>query len=76
MEGAAYNAACQIEEYPHHEFWEIAVEIGNEVVIGVDAHDPASLEREDYDRQARAYLKGLGLSILEEVSLPDYRLLR
>lgn len=76
LEGAAYNAACQIEEYPHHEFWEIAAEIGNEVVIGVDAHDPASLEREDYDRQARAYLKGLGLSILEEVSLSDYRLLR
>ena len=44
--------------------------------IGVDAHVPASLDRVDYDRQVRAYLKGLGLSILEEVSLPDYRLLR
>ena len=30
--------------YPYRKFWEIAKDVGNTVIIGVDAHDPLDLE--------------------------------
>lgn len=73
LEGVAYNKEFQIEEYPHHKFWEIAAKVGNEVIIGVDAHDPSSLEKCDYYDDARKYLRSLGLFLIEELELVDFK---
>ena len=32
--------------YPYRKFWEIARDVGNTVVIGIDAHEPADLEKQ------------------------------
>ena len=53
--------------YPKRCFWEIAKEIGNEVIIGMDAHSPDALV--DYDRYDRAMeeLRELGVKQIFEL---------
>ena len=72
LEGFADNHHYHVEEYPHHCFWEIAAEIGNDVIIGVDAHLPYSLERSDFYEAACEYLNGLGMHVLEELEIKRF----
>lgn len=51
VSGLLKNLPC-----PHDEFWKIAKEVGNTVIIGVDAHDPQDL-LEDYHQNAIKRLK-------------------
>lgn len=47
--------------YPKRCFWEIARDVGNEVIIGMDAHSPAALiDRERYNK-AMEELRELGV---------------
>ena len=54
--------------YPKRDFWEIAGKVGNEVIIGMDAHEPAALI--DYDRYNKAVetLRDMGLKLIYELS--------
>lgn len=36
--------------YPNSHFWKIASEVGNDVIIGFDAHDPADLNNDMYEQ--------------------------
>lgn len=55
--------------YPHHLFFEVAAEVGNEVILGADAHQPEVV----YDAPSRAVAEGwvreLGLKLLDTVEL-------
>ena len=57
--------------YPNPEFWKIAAEVGNKVVIGYDAHDPKVLLKDELFRQCLANLDAYGISPIsfEEIKL-------
>ncbi len=52
--------------YPADRFWRIAAEENCRVVLGVDAHEPDILANKDLFRKSEAYIKGLGMELLEE----------
>lgn len=53
--------------YPARRFWEIARDMGNEVMIGMDAHSPAALiDKDRYDR-AMEELRELGVKQIWEL---------
>lgn len=55
--------------YPGEEFWNIVAEVGNQVVIGYDAHDPeVLLNRQSYD-EAAATLGRMGIRPLTRQEL-------
>ncbi len=55
--------------YPSEQFWKIAAEYGNRVIIGFDAHSPGALaDRETYLRAAEMARK-LGLRLEEDTDL-------
>lgn len=47
--------------YPREEFWQIAGEVGNRVVLGCDAHDPGVLADRETEEKAEALLQKCGL---------------
>lgn len=51
--------------YPNPRFWKIASQIGNEVVIGYDAHSPEALLNDDAFFSCVLNLNSLGLSPME-----------
>lgn len=54
--------------YPYAPFWKIAKEIGNKIVIGIDAHDPLDFESNSHSL-ALEFAKELGLEIEEIVNI-------
>ncbi len=68
--GVRYNQLSGKECYPHHAFWEIAAQEGCQAIVGVDAHDPEDLLLQDVAwQEARDYLRGLGLTVLDSIDL-------
>lgn len=55
--------------YPNRWFWEMAAEVGNDVILGCDAHTPQALNHPEAERKARAMVKELGLNLLETAQL-------
>lgn len=55
--------------YPNDDFWKIAAEKKNRVVIGLDAHDPIMFDRTAQLEEAKRYLKNLGITPLEKIEL-------
>ena len=53
--------------YPYPPFWQIASRVGCQAIIGVDAHDPAALLNEKAVQEGRAYLKSLGMEIVDHI---------
>ena len=51
--------------YPYIKFWEIAAKVGNEVIIGVDAHSPWDLVDAKSIDAAEKKLRDLGITPLE-----------
>lgn len=51
--------------YPDAEFWQIAAEIGNCVVLGCDAHKPEALRNTEPEEEARRRLAELGITPVE-----------
>ena len=52
--------------YPARPFWEIAKDVGVNVLLGVDAHEPEAFLQKDAEEQARKLVKELGLSLIEK----------
>lgn len=67
INGLNYNVKMGIENYPHHAFWEIAGEEGVSAYIGVDAHDPKLIARDDYYQEAFDKLTSYGVTICDEI---------
>ncbi len=61
--GVRYND----QTYPKSEFWEIVAKNKNISVIGVDAHRPEHLEDVKMRNQAKIYLEGLGVNLVEKI---------
>ena len=59
--------------YPRRLFWELVREVGNDVVLGLDAHSPDVFGMEDDLRAMRDYVSGLGLTPLRHIPLRDPR---
>ena len=56
-------------DYPFTPFWEIVAEIGNEVIIGVDAHSPSDLSKFDTIEHANKVLSQCGITPIEGIKL-------
>lgn len=55
--------------YPSRRFWEVAATEGNPVILGVDAHQPETLQNQNAEQTARKLAEELGLHLLERVTL-------
>jgi histidinol-phosphatase (PHP family) len=49
--------------YPYPKFWQIAAEVGNEVMVGVDAHSPMDFHDKKTIREAILFLNSLGIEV-------------
>ena len=56
--------------YPCPRFWEIAAQRGARAIIGFDAHWPEHLDRRDLHDDGRAYLRSLGIEVLDYLDRP------
>lgn len=52
--------------YPSRAFFEIAAQVGNEVVLGVDAHNPKLLLDDNTEEKALQMVNELGLKLVEK----------
>lgn len=57
--------------YPRREMWELVREVGNDVVLGLDAHDPETYGLEEPFERMRAYLDDRGITPLTHIPLRD-----
>lgn len=57
--------------YPNPMVWQLVREIGNTVVIGLDAHTPETYLMKDEIEDMEAHLASLGLTPLREIPLRD-----
>jgi len=53
--------------YPSERFYRIAAEVGNEIVVGCDAHNPAALLDLESQRKTRAFAEQFGLRVMDTV---------
>lgn len=60
------------KEYPSRRFFRLAKEVGNTIVIGVDAHNPSLFSNEEVHKKAQALIDDLGLEITYDI--PIHRL--
>lgn len=54
-------------QYPNEVFFKIAKKIGNQVIIGTDAHESSALLDMKTYHQAKDYLERLGLEVTEDI---------
>lgn len=76
LAGAAYNRSMHQEAYPHHAFWEVAAEVGNTAIIGVDAHDPRTLMDDGFRNEGLQFLHQLGIQITDTLPLVDFQAIK
>ena len=55
--------------YPRRDFFSLAREQGNTIVLGVDAHDPHMFLHPEYLKEAESFAHDLGLTITEDIPL-------
>lgn len=67
LEGARACHEYQVSWYPDPNFWKIAAETGNDVIIGVDAHRTSSLEDSGYYDAALEFLNRLNMNVVTEI---------
>lgn len=53
--------------YPDERFFKIAAEVGNGIVLGVDAHSPESFLDEEQYKKAKEMVEKFGLKLLEKL---------
>lgn len=51
--------------FPRREFWEVAAQTGNRVIIGYDAHQPSLLLNAQAEEEIRGLLGGLGITPMD-----------
>lgn len=54
--------------YPYDKFWKIVKEVGNTVVLGVDAHDPSAYN-ESARKMAMDFAGELGITVTEDLGI-------
>ncbi len=57
------------KSYPLPEFFQIAAKIGNDVIIGVDAHEPSLLADETLYKIAQDNLSEYGCNVVEDITI-------
>ena len=57
--------------YPQKRFFEMAAKVGNEVTIGIDAHNPERFFEADFERSAMALLEEIGIKPIKRVKLQN-----
>lgn len=50
-------------------FWQIVSEVKNDVVIGLDAHNPNVYDDKENLERAKKYLKSLNITPLDKIEL-------
>ena len=65
--GIRKSALAGRELYPVENFWHIAGEVGNSVILGIDAHNPEHITGSKYIIQAEENVKRLGLKLQTEL---------
>ena len=55
--------------YPSVDFWKVAQKYKVKAIVGVDAHDPRSLENSERIAYAYQFLNSLGLEVVKELKL-------
>lgn len=55
--------------YPCDDFWEVVAEVGNDVIIGSDAHHPEHVFCSDFYESALTKLSKLGITPIKELKL-------
>lgn len=55
--------------YPRADFWRIAKEVGNDVILGCDAHQPYRLANPDELEMAKEFCGSLGIVPIDELTL-------
>ncbi len=55
--------------YPCIEFWKVAAEVGNDVVVSCDAHSPDRVAKPSEVEMADKYLSALGITPIENIKL-------
>lgn len=55
--------------YPNRDFWEVAAEEGNQVIIGIDAHHVNMINMPEVEEKARKMVRELGLNLIESMNL-------
>lgn len=56
-------------DYPFTPFWKIVQEVGNDVIIGVDAHSPSDFDNDSILKEAQRLLKELGIKVIEMIDI-------
>lgn len=59
--------------YPREDFWQIAAETGNRVVLGIDAHQPHVIRDEQPYLDAHKLCRAWGITPEEHIELRDIR---
>lgn len=59
--------------YPNRDFWQIVSEVGNDTVIGLDAHRIEAYADKENLKKANEYLFSLGITPLKRVNLINYK---
>lgn len=57
--------------YPFDAFWEIAKKVGNDVVLGCDAHSPKALNNKEVEKKAVEYASKFGFTPLKELKVGE-----
>lgn len=57
------------KHYPAERFWKIAAEVGNEVIMGLDAHSVAHLTDIESYKTGKAMVERLGLNLIETINI-------
>lgn len=55
--------------YPKRELFQVAAEVGNDVILGLDAHSPDSFICEEAEKNARLMLAECGITPIEKLTL-------
>ncbi len=62
---------AQKRNYPDRRFWKIVSEVGNDVIIGFDAHSPEAFQNKRIYNSAKKYLNKLGIIPIEKIKIPN-----
>lgn len=73
--GLLRNFEMNHEGYPHHKFWQLASRMNNKAIIGLDAHSPANLHRDLYEK-CQSNLQELGIKIIDDLPLIDFQAIK
>ena len=55
------------KSYPREDFWEIAGKVGNDVILGIDAHQPEQIGHTETYEKAMEFVEKYNLKVIEEL---------